>query len=376
MKTPFAVALLAGTTSALEAWQLENVFDGSAMVTAARAKAGAKIRYPRSLDLDLPYQSSTLQLHLEVNADLFSSDWFAASWDDAGELVDRVDNAEDYMCHYLGSVAGMPDSVVALSVCDGIGIQGRIASSDAGLDLGVRATDMSLRSVTHVGEHAIFNMTSLMDGVEDFGEEVDPGNRDDDRVLGPHNDPTARNSQSRYVNNAVFVSSRLRIQQFSNSDQERSSTQSDINNANSYYLSNQSRWNGDPPTHTIRCQEQNPSQWDQSGPDDLLPKCRDYKQARWGNADNLQCLRYKVESGPVIGRAYGGSMCGGASVAWSSNNNNNGRLGSVLAHEMGHNYGFAHEDEGIMRSSGGDNYFGPEAVSMWSQRRDNFQCLR
>lgn len=276
------------------------------------------------LDLDLPYGSSTLQLHLEVNADLFSPDWFAESWDDAGELLGRVDNPADYMCHYLGFVLGMPDSVVALSVCDGIGIQGRIASLNAGLDLGVHATDMSLRVVEHVGEHIIYNMTSVMVDVE-FGE-VHPENEGGGHMVEPHNNPTTENLQAgcsntchfafdglcddggpgsdysccalgtdcadcgdrgsggghRYVNDAVFASSRQRLDTFSNNNQELTSTQSDVNTALSHYLSNQSRWNGDPPTHAIWRQVQNPSQW--SGTRAIRPS----KAIRFKNAETIR----------------------------------------------------------------------------------------
>ena len=396
-----AIALLAGAASAQilptprppnprptnppnsEPFALEgdDFFDGSAVVAAAHAKLGAAAasfsRYPRVLELDLPYKSSTLELRLEANTALFSADWSAASWDDAsGELVIET-NPEDYMCHYLGSVVGMPDSVVALSVCSDIGIQGRIVSSDAGLDLGVHATDMSLRSITNVGKHAIYNMTDL-EGI-DFGEVDNEIVDDGGAMLGPQNDVAAddsANARSRYMNNAIFVSSRQRLQQFSSNSQERSSTQSAVNTALSYYLDRDSRWNGDSPRHAIRAQEQNPSGYDQSS-GNPIEKCRSYKSSRWNSADNLQCLRVS-QSGEPAGEAWVGSMCGSYSVGWNSSGGNQRSMPVVIAHEMGHNYGFQHENRGVMMAAVQyeELYFAGNAVNEWSRRRDNYGCLR
>jgi len=379
-----AFVALAGAAFAFEG---DEIFDGSAVVAAARVSSGivemaAGARYPRVLELNLPYKSSNLRLLLEANTALFSSGWFAAEWNDEGELINRTDNAEDYMCHYLGSVEGMPDAFVALSVCDDIGIQGRIFSAESALDLGVRATDTSLRSVSNIGEHTIYNMTALMDDISTIGDAVGPEGSSP-TTAGRQNDPTVENARSRYVNNAMFVSSRMRIDQFSSSNQERSNTQSEVNVALSYYRSSNSRWNGDPPTHAIRAQEQNPSGYDQSfnpnRTNDSWIKCKDYRLARHGGTDNTHCLRV-ARSGERLGEANGpptGCMCNNGCAAWSSPSTQAGSplgLGYVIAHEMGHNYGFDHENTGVMGSQVG--YFGQNAVNRWSQTRDNMRCLR
>jgi hypothetical protein len=248
---------------------------------------------------------------------------------------------------------------------------------DAGLDLGVHATDMSLRSITNVGKHAIYNMTDLED--MDFGEVDNEIVDDGGAMLGPQNDVAAddsANPRSRYMNNAIFVSSRQRLQQFSSDSQERTSTQSAVNTALSYYLDGNSRWNGDSPRHAIRCQEQNPSGYDQSS-GDPIGKCRSYKSSRWNSADNLQCLRVS-QSGEPAGCAYVGAMCGSASVGWNSSGGNQRSMPVVIAHEMGHNYGFDHESRGVMRASiqYEELYFADNAVNEWSRRRDNYGCLR
>jgi hypothetical protein len=376
-----AIALLAGAASAREG---DEFFDGSALIAAAHAKVGATTasRYPRVLELDLPYKSSTMQLRLEVNAALFSPDWYAASWDDAGELVIE-DNVEDYMCHYLGSVVGMPDSIVALSVCDEMGIQGRIASSDAGLDLGVRATDSSLRSITNVGEHVIYNLTLALEDLylENEAEFVDDGsNRFEGEMPGPQKDVAtdADAAQSRYMNNVVFASSAARLGQFSTNSQERSVTQTTVNIALSYYRDSNSKWSGDPPRHSIRSQVQNPSNWNQSS-GGILGKCQDYKRASHSGADSLQCLHVQQQGDPP-GVASTGNMCNAGSAACSSApaNGNQERVPYIVAHEMGHQYGFSHESRGVMFENVQYNslYFESGAVRTWTDRRDNYACLR
>jgi hypothetical protein len=204
------IALLADAASALEG---DDIFDGSAVVAAAGTSvSAADARYPRKLELDLPHKSPTLRLRLKANTALFSPEWFAAEWNGEGELVETTTDPENYMCHYLGSVDGMPDSFVALSVCDDIGIQGRILGPD--LELGVRATDSSLRSVANVGEHVIYNVSSAMMGVafeepvmqEDLLESPNGARQDAGELYS---------SFSRYLNSAVFVSSLERLHQFS-----------------------------------------------------------------------------------------------------------------------------------------------------------------
>jgi hypothetical protein len=324
------------------------------------------------LELDLPYKSSTMQLRLEVNAALFSTDWYAASWDDAGELVVE-DNAEDYMCLYLGSVVGMPDSIVALSVCDDMGIQGRIASSDAGLDLGVRATDSSLRSITNVGEHVIYNMTLAMEDLSFEGEAefVDDGsNRPEGEMPGLQSDVATDTARSGYMNNVVFASFEDRLGQFSSDNQERSVTQSIVNIALSYYRDSNSKWIGDPPRHAIRSQVQDPSGCEQTS-GGILGKCVACKESSHRGAFN-------VPATPLASRAM--RTCAGPTALLVPQPRQMGtktECRTLLRTKWDISMGSSMRREGLCSKMFSTSlFFEAGAVGEWTDRRDNYDCLQ
>jgi hypothetical protein len=408
------IALAASATAAAPPLGFVE-FDGSASLYSSNKSSGL---YARELTLELP---GVGEVDLKANLALLSPDWHAETWDPITNARFTETSQEKFNCHYLGVVRGFPGSVAAISVCDGLGIQGSVRL-DGQVSLEIQPVagggnfDPARRVRGSLGTHMLYNTTNMplpqdvfFGGVDAPPAEATGGKSDDSAsvMCSDFNDscPAWANrgecdinpsymlqncqlscgvctpGDATYMNDVVYASDRNRVNRLG-SQGELQDTIALNNRVQSYYSSPNNQWRMAQPNNRIRVQLQNPPQWDQNDYGEsneasvaFLERCRASNLQTQG--DNLHCLQELARGFPgnVGGWGYTGAMCGTYSVGWNAMLPNDDRWNSlVVAHEMGHNYGFDHSSDSTIMGNYQNLWFGSQSVNQWDGNR--FACLR
>ena len=373
MKT-FAILAVLAVKSTRASSHME--FDASSSLAAGGVeilRAGQVYRHRQTVSVPIPHLQGEVDVELEANLDLFSPDWYAETYDPASGDRGIERNVEQFQCHYTGQVKGYPDSVAAISICDGIGMRGEIMIPDVAHVEIYPNTESCDRQISNLGVHIVHNATKTT--TLEHGEPQQP---EDDGVApsGAGND--APSQQNTYMNNGVFATDISRVNRLGSTG-DLQQTQSLVNRAQAIYTHRNNNWRSANPNHRIAVQPQAPNGWDQrctgSG-SDYLTRCRDYYRNQHGSRDNIQCLQEGCPNS-ALGWGYMNAMCGSSSAGWTRMLINDDRENAdTIAHEMGHNYGFDHESGRVCMGSGQDPWFGNQSANRWEQVRNNYSCLR
>jgi len=185
--------------------------------------------YPASLTVEVEWNTKKLDLDLEVNRDLFEPTWSLETYDELGN-VNVVNDTALYMCHYFGTVRGVPDSKVVMSLCDEIGMRGTIQTNDFHIETqhAIPLSEAAQRSF-HNQEHIIYDLKDVIVTEDRF----DHVTLNDDR-LGDWTGPPA-GTRVAYRAPCQTASDSFRMNAYGSANAEAQNTQSFMNQAAARY---------------------------------------------------------------------------------------------------------------------------------------------
>jgi len=375
MKTVATLAL-----AAVAAAQFEDIRSYETFVPKLiREEFASNTKYASHVEVQVEYQGQGMFLDLDVDTQLLAEDWFLETTDPETGVVTVNTNRSDFMCHYQGSVRGIEDSHVVMSLCEELGMRGTVHTEKFNIEIqhAVPLNEWngafgSFRRY-HREAHIVYSLEDvIVEGLS--GEPLEDASVSLDTNLGDDPRPMANAA-------CVTASDASRMNAFGSGGAETSNTQSVMAQSNNRYRA--SSWTGGSQlTMSIAGQVQRPAGWSFStNMQTYLRNLSTYKNNNQRSRDNVVGLTH-TSFGGTIGLAWLNTMCQAANscglnnVGWSSSDSARGVL---VAHEIGHNFAFAHDTQErlVMWPSIITNAarFSRQSIARFQQVRGNFRCL-
>eukprot|EP01083_Nonionella_stella_P084365 233518_1 len=376
--------------------------------TTSLFEAGERERHPHTAYLEFQAFDQSFHLVLKKNEGLVSANYKTYSTDAAGNLIaHEFDRAK--MCYYLGEVRGQPTSNVAVSTCGGL--KGMIAAYGEQYFIEPMDTEgVQLEEMTPVElfsrRHAVYKLSDV-DTMAFHNRKC--GNHHGDHMnydgaanisdsaflqeiqeysLSEKNAPriSLQQTTQKYTEMYIF-NDHSRFRGFSSQEACETNTLELMNVVSAKYQLNTF---SDPVQVSLVGQVTFPIQdpWTlrtlsdgvSVSPEEMLTDFRNYRAQISGSLtrhDVAHVLSHLNFDGFTIGLAFVGTMCRDPSRTVGVNmvTFTDAYDASIVAHELGHNFGMRHDDDTngcpstgfIMASSGNPNLLPPTQFSSCSR---------
>ncbi|KAK7933105.1 hypothetical protein WMY93_004001 [Mugilogobius chulae] len=305
-------------------------------------KRQAESHRPQRVKYALTVRGRPLEMHLERNDELLTTDYSETHYLKDGTRVTRAPDHIDH-CYYQGKIAGDSGSAASISTCDGL--RGYFRTSEQ------RFLIEPLLSSEPDGDHAVMpfsedeRSTPAVCGVTNTTW--------DDNYEPPTGRSRSRSAnfivqQQKYLELYLVADYRLYMKMKEDQAELRKRMFEVVNFVNMAYkpmrtfvaLVGLEVWSsGDqisvtPPAGANL---------------DAFMKWRNTELVKIKNHDNAHLVSGIDFEGATVGLAFIGTLCSGHSVGVVQDHSDRAiAVGATLAHEMGHNLGMNHDDSGCV----------------------------